>query len=118
VPDVGKIDLVGLQDEKVWIELSNTRLATLGVSMQQVQQALADQNAVTGTSFFETATDRVQLRVTGQFNDIEAIRQFPIRAGDRTVHLGDIAEVSVASPIRRRRRCASWARRPSAWRWR
>ncbi|HHA1221078.1 TPA: efflux RND transporter permease subunit [Stenotrophomonas maltophilia] len=93
VPDVGKIDLVGLQDEKVWIELSNTRLATLGVSMQQVQQALADQNAVTGTSFFETATDRVQLRVTGQFNDIEEIRQFPIRAGDRTVHLGDIAEV-------------------------
>lgn len=93
VSDVGKIDLVGLQDEKVWIELSNTRLATLGVSMQQVQQALADQNAVTGTSFFETATDRVQLRVTGQFNDIEAIRQFPIRAGDRTVHLGDIAEV-------------------------
>lgn len=93
VPDVGKIDLVGLQDEKIWIELSNTRLATLGVSMQQVQQALADQNAVTGTSFFETATDRVQLRVTGQFNDIDAIRQFPIRAGDRTVHLGDIAEV-------------------------
>ncbi len=93
VPDVGKIDLVGLQDEKVWIELSNTRLATLGVSMQQVQQALADQNAVTGTSFFETATDRVQLRVTGQFNDIEAIRQFPIRAGERTVHLGDIAEI-------------------------
>lgn len=93
VPDVGKIDLVGLQDEKVWIELSNTRLATLGVSMQQVQQALADQNALTGTSFFETATDRVQLRVTGQFNDIDAIRQFPIRAGDRTVHLGDIAEV-------------------------
>lgn len=93
VPDVGKIDLVGLQDEKVWIELSNTRLATLGVSMQQVQQALADQNAVTGTSFLETATDRVQLRVTGQFNDIDAIRQFPIRAGDRTVHLGDIAEV-------------------------
>lgn len=93
VPDVGKIDLVGLQDEKVWIELSNTRLATLGVSMQQVQQALADQNAITATSFFETATDRVQLRVTGQFNDIEAIRQFPIGAGDRTVHLGDIAEV-------------------------
>ncbi len=93
VPDVGKIDLVGLQDEKVWIELSNTRLATLGVSMQQVQQALADQNAVTGTSLVETATDRVQLRVTGQFNDIDAIRQFPIRAGDRTVHLGDIAEV-------------------------
>ncbi|WP_312737032.1 efflux RND transporter permease subunit [Stenotrophomonas sp.] len=93
VPDVGKIDLVGLQDEKVWIELSNTRLATLGLSMQQVQQALADQNAIAGTSFFETPTDRVQLRVTGQFDSIEAIRQFPVRAGERTVHLGDIAEV-------------------------
>ncbi|PTT47292.1 multidrug transporter AcrB, partial [Stenotrophomonas sp. HMWF022] len=68
VPDVGKIDLVGLQDEKVWIELSNTKLATLGVSLQQVQQALADQNAVSATSFFETPTDRVQLRVTGQFD--------------------------------------------------
>ncbi|MBD8636183.1 efflux RND transporter permease subunit [Stenotrophomonas sp. CFBP 13725] len=93
VPDVGKVDLVGLQDEKVWIELSNAKLATLGVSMQQVQQALADQNAITGTSFFETATDRVQLRVSGQFDSIEAIRAFPIRAGERTVRLGDLAEV-------------------------
>lgn len=93
VPDVGKIDLVGLQDEKVWIELSNTKLATLGVSLQQVQQALADQNAVAGTSFFETPTDRVQLRVTGQFDSIEDIRAFPIQAGERTLHLGDIAEV-------------------------
>jgi len=93
VPDVGKIDLVGLQDEKVWIELSNTKLATLGVSLQQVQQALADQNAVSATSFFETPSDRVQLRVTGQFDSIEDIRRFPIQAGDRTLHLGDIAQV-------------------------
>lgn len=93
VPDVGKIELEGLQDEKVWIELSNTKLATLGVSLQQVQQALADQNAITATSFFETPTDRVQLRVTGQFKSVEDIRSFPIQAGDRTVHLGDIAEI-------------------------
>ncbi|MFL9584324.1 efflux RND transporter permease subunit [Stenotrophomonas sp. AB1(2024)] len=93
VPDVGKIELEGLQDEKVWIELSNTKLATLGVSLQQVQQALADQNAIAATSFFETPTDRVQLRVTGQFQNIDDIRRFPIQAGDRTVHLGDIAEV-------------------------
>jgi len=93
VPDVGKIELEGLQDEKVWIELSNTKLATLGVSLQQVQQALADQNAIAATSFFETPTDRVQLRVTGQFKSVEDIRSFPIQAGDRTVHLGDIAEI-------------------------
>ncbi|HBN54292.1 MAG TPA: multidrug transporter AcrB [Stenotrophomonas sp.] len=93
VADVGKVDLLGLQDEKVWIELSNTKLATLGVSMQQVQQALADQNAVTPASWFETASDRVQLRVTGQFQSVEDIAAFPIRAGDRTVHLGDIAQI-------------------------
>lgn len=93
VPDVGKIELEGLQDEKVWIELSNTKLATLGVSLQQVQQALADQNAIAASSFFETPTDRVQLRVTGQFKSVEDIRSFPIQAGDRTVHLGDIAEI-------------------------
>jgi len=93
VADVGKVDLLGLQDEKVWIELSNTKLATLGVSMQQVQQALADQNAVTPASWFETASDRVQLRVTGQFQSVQDIAAFPIRAGDRTVHLGDIAQI-------------------------
>ena len=93
VADVGKVDLLGLQDEKVWIELSNTKLATLGVSMQQVQQALAEQNAIAPASWFETASDRVQLRVTGQFQTVDDIRAFPIRAGGRTVHLGDIAEV-------------------------
>jgi len=93
VADVGKVDLLGLQDEKVWIELSNTKLATLGVSLQQVQQALADQNAITPTSWFETPSDRVQLRVTGQFQSVADIAAFPIRAGDRSVRLGDIAEV-------------------------
>ncbi|MBN8798877.1 MAG: efflux RND transporter permease subunit, partial [Stenotrophomonas nitritireducens] len=93
VADVGKVDLLGLQDEKVWIELSNTKLATLGVSLQQVQQALADQNAVTPASWFETGSDRVQMRVTGQFNSVEEIAAFPIRAGDRSVRLGDIAQV-------------------------
>jgi multidrug efflux pump len=93
VPDVAKIELVGLQDEKIWIELSNTKLATLGIPLSAVQQALAEQNAVTSAGFFETATDRIQLRVTGAFKSVEDIRAFPIRAGDRTVRLGDIATV-------------------------
>src|SRR5688500_9221449 len=94
VPDVGKIELLGLQDEKIWIELSNTKLATLGIPLAAVQQALAQQNAVTPAGFFETGSDRVQLRVTGEFESVEAIRAFPIRAGDRTVRLGDIATVT------------------------
>ena len=93
VPDVGKIELVGLQDEKIWIELSNTKLATLGVPLAQVQQAIDEQNAVAPASFVETATDRVQLRVTGQFDSVEQIADFPIRVGDRSFRLGDVADI-------------------------
>ncbi|HVK51988.1 MAG TPA: efflux RND transporter permease subunit [Pseudoxanthomonas sp.] len=93
VPDVGKVELVGLQDEKIWIELSNTKLATLGIPLTAVQQALDEQNAMTPTGFFETPSDRVQLRVSGEFESVEQIRQFPIHANGRTVKLGDIADV-------------------------
>src|SRR6187431_354555 len=93
VPDVGKIELVGLQDEKIWIEMSNTKLATLGVPLELVQQALDQQNAVAPASFFETGTDRVQLRVSGRFDSVEQIADFPIRVGDRTFRLGDVAEI-------------------------
>ncbi|MDR6842820.1 efflux RND transporter permease subunit [Pseudoxanthomonas sacheonensis] len=93
VADVGKVELIGLQDEKVWIELSNTKLATLGIPLSQVQQALDQQNAVTSAGFFETTSDRVQLRVSGAFDSVKDIRDFPIQAGGRTLRLGDIAEV-------------------------
>ncbi|RYZ74934.1 MAG: efflux RND transporter permease subunit [Lysobacteraceae bacterium] len=93
VADVGKVELVGLQDEKVWIELSNTKLATLGIPLASVQQALDQQNTVTSSGFFETTTDRVRLRVDGAFASVADIRQFPIQAGGRTIRLGDIAEV-------------------------
>jgi multidrug efflux pump len=94
LPDVGKIELLGLQDEKIWIELSNTKLATLGLPLELVQQAIDQQNAVVAASFFETDTDRVQLRVSGQFGSVDEIREFPIRIGDRTFKLGDVADVS------------------------
>jgi multidrug efflux pump len=94
VPDVGKVELIGLQDEKIWIELSNTKLATLGIPLSAVKQALDEQNAVAQAGFFETGSDRVRLRVDGQFDSVEQIRAFPIRAGDRSVRLGDIASVA------------------------
>ena len=93
LPDVGKIELVGLQDEKIWIELSNTKLATLGLPLDQVQRAIDEQNAVAPASFFETPTDRVQLRVSGRFDSVAEIRDFPIRIGDRSFRLGDVADV-------------------------
>jgi multidrug efflux pump len=93
VPDVAKVDLVGGQDEKIWIELSNTKLASLGVPLQAVQQALEEQNAVSDAGFFETGSDRVRLRVTGRFDSVDAIRNFPIRVGDRDFRIGDVASV-------------------------
>lgn len=93
VKDVGKVELVGLQDEKVWIELSNLKLATLGVPLEAVQQALREQNAVSTAGFFETPSERLQLRVSGRFDSVDQIRQFPVRVGDRTFRIGDVADV-------------------------
>ena len=93
VKDVGKVELIGLQDEKIWVELSNAKLATLGVPLIAVQQALDKQNAVSAAGFFETPTDRVRLRVSGNFESVKEIRGFPIRVGDRTFRVGDVGEV-------------------------
>ncbi|NBB08359.1 efflux RND transporter permease subunit [Pseudomonas sp. SLFW] len=93
VKDVGKVELIGLQDEKIWIELSNVKLATLGLPLQAVQQALEAQNAVVAASFFETPSERIQLRVTGRFQTVDEIRNFPIRVGDRTFRINDLADV-------------------------
>ncbi len=93
VKNVGKVELIGLQDEKIWIELSNVKLATLGVPLEAVRQALEAQNAVTAAGFVETISDRVQLRVTGSFETVKEIRDFPIRVAGRTFRIGDVAEV-------------------------
>ena len=93
VKDVGKVELLGLQDEKIWIELSNLKLATLGLPLAAVQHALEEQNAVSTAGFFETPTERVQLRVSGNFKTVEEIERFPIRVGERTLHISDVADV-------------------------
>ncbi|CAH0287411.1 MMPL family transporter [Pseudomonas mediterranea] len=93
VKDVGKVELLGLQDEKIWIELSNVKLATLGLPLSAVQQALEKQNAVSTAGFFETGSERLQLRVSGNFQTVEEIRNFPIRVADRTFRIDDVADV-------------------------
>ncbi|WP_197468776.1 efflux RND transporter permease subunit, partial [Alcanivorax sp. HI0083] len=93
VDDVGKVELVGLQDEKIWVEIANTKLASLGIPLVTVQQALQSQNAVADAGFFETPSSRVRLRVSGEFTSVEDIRNFPIQVENRTLRLGDIANV-------------------------
>jgi multidrug efflux pump len=92
-PNVAKVDLIGLQDEKIYIELSNAKLATLGVSFDQVQQTLQAQNAITPAGSFETDSDRIYLRPSGAFDSVEAIRNISIRANGHLFRLGDVAEV-------------------------
>src|SRR5690606_21131298 len=93
VKDVGKVELLGVQDEKIWIELSNVKLATLGLPLATVKQALQEQNALSNAGFYETPSERIRLRVTGTFDSLEQIRSFPIRVGDRSFRIADVAEV-------------------------
>jgi multidrug efflux pump len=93
VPGVAKVDKIAAQEEKIYIELSNSRLATLGVPPDAIVQALAAQNAIAAAGAFETRSDRIYVRTSGTFDSVDAIRDFSIRANDRIFRLGDIADV-------------------------
>jgi len=93
VPGVAKVDFIGEQEEKVFIELSNSKLATLGVEPAQIFQTLSTQNTVAAAGVFDTPTDRIYLRPTGAFASLDAIRDIAIRANNRVFRLGDIATV-------------------------
>ena len=93
VPDVKKVELLGVQDEKVFIEVSHAKLATLGLNPQAIFDALQKQNAMTPVGWYDTGSDRVSLRVSGEFESTDAIRRLGIQAGGRLFRLGDIATV-------------------------
>jgi multidrug efflux pump len=93
VGDVAKVTFFGEQPQRVYIELSNTKIATFGLALGDIVGALAAQNAQTDAGFFETADERIWLRPSGPFEDLEAIRNTVIRAQGRAFRLGDVAEV-------------------------
>src|SRR5207249_10961786 len=71
LPNVAKIELVGVQDDKIYVELSTKKLASLGIDAQTIAQALAAQNAVVSPGSVETKDSSVQLRVTGQLESVQ-----------------------------------------------
>ncbi len=94
VRDVAKVEQFGVQDEKLYIEVSQARLSQLGLDMNQVLAQLGQQNAVESAGAVQTPLDQVQLRVGGQFNSVEQLRAMPIRgASGAQLRLGDIADV-------------------------
>ncbi|MDO9196469.1 efflux RND transporter permease subunit, partial [Rhodoferax sp.] len=94
VADVNKVELYGVQDEKLYVEISQKRLAQLGLDMNQVLAQLAQQNAVEGAGAVQTPLDVIQVRVGGQFKAVEDLAAMPIRGGSgNQLRLGDIAEI-------------------------
>lgn len=93
VPDVAKVSFFGEQPQRVFVELSNTKLATFGLNLADIASALSEQNAKTGAGFFETTDERIWLRPSGQFDDLDAIGDTLIRAKGRVFRLGDVADV-------------------------
>lgn len=94
VKDVSKVELFGVQAEKLYIEVSQRRLATLGLDMNMVLASLGQQNAVESAGSLQTPLDVLQVRIGGAFQSVEELRAMPIRSPDGPqIRLGDIADV-------------------------
>ncbi|CAB3823108.1 efflux RND transporter permease subunit [Achromobacter deleyi] len=93
VPGVAKVDYFGDQPEHVYIEISNTQLTRLGVSPQQIAEAINNQNAVASAGTLTTADDRIFVRPSGQFSDTRALAETLIHVNGKSIRLGDIATI-------------------------
>ncbi|POD76277.1 MFS transporter [Pseudomonas syringae group genomosp. 3] len=93
VPGVKKVNIVGEQPERIYVEFSHERLATLGISPQEVFAALNNQNALTPAGSVETRGPQVFIRLDGAFDELQKIRDTPVVAQGRTLKLADIATV-------------------------
>ena len=96
VPSVKKIQLLGVQTEKIYIEMENSKLSQLGIDPNLIISTLQAQNAMSASGMIETASDNVYLRATGMFEHLEDIQSLPIQANGRSFRLGDIAKITRA----------------------
>ncbi|HME41007.1 MAG TPA: efflux RND transporter permease subunit [Steroidobacteraceae bacterium] len=94
VPGVNKVDFIADQEQRVYVEIANSQLAKLGLTPQQIADAVDAQNSVSGAGVFTTADDRVYVRPSGQYQDIEKLADTLIRVNGRSIRLGDIAAIS------------------------
>lgn len=94
VPGVKKVDIVGEQQERIFVEFSHSRLAMLGISPADIFSALSQQNTVTPAGSVDTDGAQVFIRLDGAYTAIDEIRDTPIVAGQKSFKLSDIAEVT------------------------
>lgn len=93
VPNVGKIDVIGAQDEVIYLEFSTRKIAALGIDQQAILDTLQAQNAVTQSGVVEAGAERIALRVSGQFASEESLKAINLRINDRFFPLTDIATI-------------------------
>ncbi|TAY91362.1 efflux RND transporter permease subunit [Rhizobium leguminosarum] len=93
VRNVGKVDVVGAQDEAIYLEFSTRQIAALGIDQQSVIQTLQAQNAVTQSGFVDAGPERIALRVSGQFTSEDSLRSINLRINDRFFPLSDVATI-------------------------
>lgn len=94
VSNVGKVDLIGVQDEVIFIDFSLRQMAGLGIDPDLVAATLASQNAVIASGTIETPGERIMVRVSGALDSVEGIENVAIRVGDRQVRIRDFAHVT------------------------
>ena len=93
VPNVAKVEQYGVQKEQIFVEVSQKKLARMGIDMRQVINALNQQNAVEYAGVLRTPNDDIQIRITGQFDSIDDLKKLPLRFNNRNFNLGDIAHI-------------------------
>jgi len=93
VPNVGKVDVIGAQDEVIYLEFSTQKLAALGIDRSVVISTLQAQNAVTQSGIMQSGPETIALRVGGSFKSQESLREVNLRVNDRFFPLTDVAEI-------------------------
>ncbi|HLP69828.1 MAG TPA: efflux RND transporter permease subunit, partial [Rhizobium sp.] len=94
VPNVGKVDLIGAQDEVVYLEFSTKQTAALGLSQSDIIETLQNQNAVVASGTLRTGAESINLRVSGQFATEDSLRDINLRVNDRFFRLSDVAKIT------------------------
>lgn len=94
VKDIGKVDIIGAQDEVVYLEFSPRKLAAFGIDQQAMLTALQEQNAISPSGVIDSGPERIALRVTGQFTSEDSLRNINFHLNDRFFRLSDVATVT------------------------
>jgi multidrug efflux pump len=94
VPNIGRVDLIGAQDEVIYLEFDSRKIANLGLDQQAVTAALYAQNAIVPSGVIQAGSERISVRVSGQFTSEESLKAFNLRVNDKFFRLSDVVNIT------------------------